>query len=320
MTEGLRARLAEAIEARTAAAEALDRAIAAQRRGEALERDAQREFDGLGDVDQRIADGRAQRIVAWAQNGNGSVPAELFDIGEDLAEAGRLRDQARDRLATAADGKILLMRQANDAQLAFTTAKDRVSYITVDIAAADAKVIAAELVKAKRLVWQLEERLHGLDGLWTGGASLRERVGAEVAAALELNQARFDGDRRPGMPFGREHHQALWQEYLARLRSDSSAQWQYRPPQPGDRKEVNPFLTRPAPSFRPTSLEAAERDEAARVVAEAAPLHPFAAATAEMVMALRDRQIEHQTAAQKFERDKAEREAMARLVEQAEGE
>ena len=57
----LRTRLAEAIAKRTAAQEALDNAITAQRNGEALEQGAQRECDQFGDLDQRIADARAAR-------------------------------------------------------------------------------------------------------------------------------------------------------------------------------------------------------------------------------------------------------------------
>jgi hypothetical protein len=110
----------------------------------------------------------------------------------------------------------------------------------------------------------------------------------------------------PGMPFGAEHHLALWGEYFARLLDDAAAGWQWRPPRPEDRKTVNPFLARAAAaSFVPRSLAAARRleAEAERVAAEPKPLPPFTEATAELASQAHRRQLAEL---------EAEREAAAR--------
>jgi tungstate transport system permease protein len=133
--------------------------------------------------------------------------------------------------------------------------------------------------------------------LWPGGAPLR--CSPSVRAALEWTREHYDADRRPGMPFAREHFTALWQEYFARLLNDPNAQFEWRPPRPEDHRAVNPFaVARPGQfNFKPRSLEADERLEAQRVAAEAkaqdAGPPPFVPEAA-------------WTAAQKFRREKEE--------------
>jgi hypothetical protein len=314
----IRERLAEAIARRAALAAQLESAIAAQGRGEGFEREAQAEYDRFGDADDRIIDARARRIADWAKAGNGPLDEAWFDIDGELTEARRLRDEARERLTAATDACVQLRRAANRAQEEYTTAKDRVTYLVGDLLVAEAVALARDYDMMLRGAWQLEDKLRALAGLWV----VSGRRAPTVAAALGLTRPTFDGDRPPGMPFGVEHQRALWQEFAARLQDDAGAEWTYRPPRPEDRTQVNPFAIRAAVApFRPTSLDAAERDDRARQARAEAPLHPFAASTAEMVMTLRDRQLgeveaERQTAAQKY---RAEREAVARLVEEAEG-
>jgi hypothetical protein len=320
-SRALRDRLAESIARRAVAQQALEAAIAAQRRGEEFEREAEADYARFGDVDAKIIDARSRRISTWAQSGNGALPPEWFDIDGELTAARRLRDEARERLVAATDAVIELRRGANAAQSLFTEAKERAAWLAGQILAAIADARADRLAELKRETWRAEDELHALASLWVAGSALD--VKPSVPEALEMDRPRWDADRAPGMPFQREHFAALWAEFAARLVDDAEAEFEWRPPRPEDRKTVNPFITRAAvPPFKPNSLVAAERDEAARQQAAAEPLHPFAASTARTVMTLRDGQLgalgaEHQTAAQKH---RAEREAMERLVEQAEGE
>jgi hypothetical protein len=301
-----RARLAEAQAARTETQGALEKAIAAQRRGEDLERAAQAEYDKFGDLDQKIADARAARIANWAQTGNGSLPPELFDIEPDLAAAAKLKAEAAERLSIAKDGSTLLRRLANHAQEAATEAANRVVYIAAEILAIEADAMAEDFVVMMRAAWVLHDKLTALTELWPGGAPLR--CSSAVGAALRLTRDVYDADRRPGMPFAREHFGALWQEYFSRLLNDADAQFEWRPPRPEDHRAIMPRVA--VPSFVPTSLQADRDLERRRIEAEAeardAGPPPFVPEQA-------------WTAAQKFRRDKAEREAMASLVERAEG-
>jgi hypothetical protein len=307
----LRAQLGQAIAARGEAEGVLEKATAAVSRGEAIESEAQTEFDKFADLDQRIIDARAQRIAHWARGTAGlgrAMPECLFDIGEELIEARSLRDEARERLTAATDAVVILRRAANAAQAAFTAAKDRCTFLVAEVLADIANGLGEELAEMKRKTWRLEDKLAALVEVWPGGARLR--CSPAVGVALELTRERYDGDRRPGMPFGREYHAALWQELLARLQNDASAEWQHRPPRPEDRKTI---IARPgAPSFVPASLAYARRLEAERAEAEAAA----AAATAPPPFVPEAAW----TAAQKFRHEKAERDATAELVERAEAE
>jgi hypothetical protein len=311
MTEAaiVRARIAEAIEARTAAEEVLDRAIGALDNGEKLERSAQAEYDALGDLDRRIADCRAARFVGWAQDGVGPRP-ELSDIPPELAEAERLRTEARLTLSTAIDATILLRRNANAAQADFTGAKDRVVYAARQNLDVDGWALAARIEETKRELWRLEDRAASLLLLWPGGSQLSSAPAIDVA--LNLNRKRHDADRRPNQPFRREHFLALWREYFARLLDDAGAEWQWRPPRPEDHTTVNPFLNRTAQfNFVPPSLAAFRRLAAEAERAEPEPLPPFIGAQAELASQAHRRQL----AALEAEREANAEAAARRAVE-----
>jgi hypothetical protein len=194
----------------------------------------------------------------------------LSEVEPDLTAARALRDEARERLTAAIDAVVILRRADADAQAAFTAARDRAVWCAGEIFAAEANARAERVAEMKRATWRDEDALAALVELRPGGALLR--CSPAVGTALGLNRERYDADRRPGMPFGKEHHLALWQEYLARLLNDAAAVWQWRPPRPEDRKTVNLFARPGAvPSFKPRSAEAAEHlaAEAAEAAAQA---------------------------------------------------
>jgi hypothetical protein len=301
----LRTLLVEAIAARTAAQEALDNAISAQRRGEKLEKEAQTDFDQFSDLDQSIADAGARRIAEWAAQGNsGDPPDELFDLEPELFEAQHLRTEAELRLSRVSGAATLLRRAAADAQADAVQAANRVGYIIGDILASEANALAEKLVQTKHEIWWLEDKLASLATLWPGGAPLR--ASAAVGVALAMTKERLAADRLPNMPRSEEHHRGLWEDLARRLRTDPEAQWEWYAPVPRPWPDQAKMIGA-IPSFVPASLAAARRLEAERLQAEAkagtAGPPPFIP-------------IEALTMAEKFRREKAQQEAEAEAREQ----
>ena len=271
-----RAALGAAIAARQAAAEELAEAEGALARGTARVRSAEAEaaqFDGL---DQRIADSRARRLADWSKHHDEAPAAALFDITDDLAEARRMRDEARERLDAVAAAAGLLGADAAKARRALGDAADRVQWLAGQVLAREAGVLAEELVEAKRSTWELEDRLRALSEVWVGGQPLA--CPPAVFGALSLDRPTIDADRAPGMPFRQHHEKALWENHLARLVVDASAEWQWHEPE--RRASTNPFAIameqrRGHVDFVPSSLAlvvaAEEGDEQAidRLVAAA---------------------------------------------------
>jgi hypothetical protein len=258
----LRTRLREAIVTRTEANAAREAAIAAQRRGEEVEKIARARYDEFADLDDRIVDLQSDEMAHWARHGDGNPPPLEFVLPKELADDRVSREAAREGLTVATDAVVKLRRDANAAQMAFTAAKDRVVYIAREIFTVWAKAVFQERAESQNNTWRLDDQCAALAHYWPDGAPL------PVGDWRPLTRERYDADRRPGMPFQHEHYRALLEEWWARLLNDADAQFEWRPPRPEDHRMIIPRIT--SPNFVPTSLAADRRLEAEQAAAEAA--------------------------------------------------
>jgi hypothetical protein len=280
----MRDRLAEAIAARTVAQEALADAVAAVQRGEQHERIAQARFDEFAGVKDRIIDLRSGARAAWAKSGNGAPPPELV-LPDELAAEQRQRDAAGEELTAWTDAVIDLRRQANKAQETFTAAKDKVSYVITEILAAWYRELDADWAETQRQQNAAADLLSALASFSYGGRQLPVRPRTEVKS-----RERIAADRPRNMPRTEDHLRQLLDEWCGRLQNDPNAEFEYRDPAPVPWPDMA-RMPGSIGSFRPTSLVAAERDEAERAAAEAKPLHPFAQSNFELASQVHQRDL-----------------------------
>jgi hypothetical protein len=236
----LRAALAAAIEARTAAASHLAAAEQAASRAAELLADADAQLADHADLDNRIGDAQAERIAAWASTGGDAPPPSFDDLPHDLAEARSQRDKAVSRAAAARGASVSLDIAKVRAAEALRQAEQCVSDAAVAVLIEEAEPLAAELVETKRRAWDLADRLTGLTQLWAGSPPQPIRPTPAMLDALHL-----DRSERPILAAPSEAHEAAcWRAYHAALIADATAAFAVlpRPPIPSP---IQPFVPTP---------------------------------------------------------------------------
>jgi hypothetical protein len=168
---------------------------------------------------------RSEDLVAWAA-GDAPLPAgrDARLVSSD-AEI-RVSHELNASLAANVD----LLRGVAAAETALQEAESSVTAAAVSVINEEALGLAADLVVATRLTWLLRDRLQGLERVWIAagpnGTPGPIRVTETVLAALNIGPPQQAGHLVPPIPW----NTTLWSEYLARLATDATAQFEPRDP------------------------------------------------------------------------------------------
>jgi hypothetical protein len=226
----LRAALSAAVADRDAGRGALTSAQAAAERGGKLVASLEAELENVRDRGINATVHRTEEIVAALKAGDGKLPkgheARLVDSITENRVAGELN--------AALAARVDVLRAQHEAEMALREAEGAAVRRAAAILVEESVALAADLVRAKQVVFELQDRLQGLANTHIpaiGDASPHPLpIPQEIVAALQMERPVLPGTLP--MPIPAVHYTGLFTEYLSRLTADPLAEFEYRPPQP----------------------------------------------------------------------------------------